>query len=113
MDVVLLSSDQVEAIMFMQKQLLEQQKFIMNYLSIPECINVKYICSKLNLSKSKVYSSPWLLPNYGLSDYATATKRWKWETWEKWHEKSEKERRSEWLALPLKTREEIMGVENE
>ena len=110
---VTLNLHQFETMMSMQKQILEQQKFIMNYMPVPECIDVKYICSKLDLSKSKIYSSPWLIPNFGLSDYATATKRWKWDSWEKWQEKDEVERRKEWLSLPNKTKEEIMDVTDE
>lgn len=105
-----LNLEQLEAVLSMQKKILEQQEFLLESLPIPECIDVKFICKKLKISKAKVYSSPWLMPNFGKSDYPSSTKRWKWSTWEIWHRRNEAERRTDWLSLPVKVKEEIVGV---
>lgn len=98
-------------ILFMQQQrILEQQEFIMNNIKVPECIDIKYIAYKLDLSTSSIYASPWLMPNFGVSDYTTGKKRWKWSTWCKWTERSETVRRDEWIGLPLKTKKKIQNT---
>ncbi len=106
-----LNLDQLEEIIEMQEQMIQQIQFLLDFMPVPECVNVKFICSKLKLSKAKVYSSPWLMPNFGKSDYPSATKRWKWDSWEKWQSIDEEKRRSQWLSLPARTKEEILNVE--
>lgn len=102
----------IETLFEMQKMILAQQEFIIQNINIPECIDVKFIYNKLDISKSKIYDSPWLLPNFGISDYTSGKKRWKWETWVSWNNRDEATRKKEWDLLPHKTKEQIRNVEN-
>ena len=62
-------------------------------------ITVSQIASELGMAESTLrYSHPWLLPNFGVSQYP-GVKRWDMKVYESWKsEKTPDERKAEFLA---------------
>jgi hypothetical protein len=106
-----LNLEQFESMLILQEQILEQQKRLLEYLPVPDFVDTLYISKRLNISRTKLYQCPWLLPDYGKCQNLNKKKRqWKFSHWQKWNERSELERREEWLSLPVSAKEELMHV---
>lgn len=60
--------------------------------------------------RSTISRKPWILPNFGVSDFPEGTKRWKMSTVLAWEEKTPQQHKQEWRALSIAERKKIAGV---
>lgn len=60
------------------------------------------------ISRTLLYSKPWLFPNFGVGDFPGGRRAWKLSTVLSWEKASTKEHECNWLAMPRKKRESIM-----
>ena len=58
-------------------------------------------------SRRVITSTPWLMPNWGKSDFPGRTKKWQHQTYLAWFAVSGDKRRKEWSEIPLKQKEAI------
>lgn len=65
---------------------------------------------RYKIGQTALYSNPWRLPNFGVSDFDYGAKRWRMSTVLQWEEKSDKEHEIEWNALSVSQRKKIKGV---
>ena len=73
-----------------------------------EVICVDDICKKLQISRDSLRSRPWLLPNFGVSDFPGRKKRWDRDTWKKWSEDFPA-REAAWQSLSTDKRKRIIS----
>ena len=63
----------------------------------PQTVTVKDICTQLRMCSSTVrYEFPWLLPNFGVSQYP-GVKKWDQSVWDSWNSRPVEERRREYI----------------
>lgn len=70
---------------------------LLSILAVPKTVTVSDICRFLGMSSSTVrYDFPWLLPNFGVSQYP-GIKKWDQAVWEKWNARPVEDRKREYL----------------
>ena len=63
----------------------------------PRTVTVADICKQLRMCSSSIrYDFPWLLPNFGKSQYP-GIKKWDRDVWEDWNARPVEDRRREYL----------------
>lgn len=67
------------------------------------------ICREYGYSRATVERNPWLMPNWGKSDFTGTRKRWKRETYAAWFSMPVDARHRQWLNMPLKDKKKIQG----
>jgi hypothetical protein len=60
------------------------------------------ICREFGYARHTVLRHPWLMPNWGRSDYPGRVRRWKAETYRDWFKKATTDREYEWHSLSIK-----------
>jgi hypothetical protein len=65
------------------------------------------ISREYGYSRRTVERSPWLMPNWGKSDFTGQRKRWKRETYKAWFSVPIITREREWLHMPIKEKQSI------
>lgn len=63
------------------------------------------ICRDFGYSPNTLRTSPWLLPNFGKSDFPGKTRKWKEATYQNWFSGSMEAKRREWDRLSYKQKE--------
>ena len=87
-----------EDFLALQNQVKELKETIMRMsmsLSLPDVLYVKDVARMEDLSISGIKKSPWLLPDFGQSEYPEGRCRWSIKKVEAWR------------AIPVKTRESM------
>lgn len=70
---------------------------LLGLLETPKTVNVSDICGFLKMNRSSVcYSHPWLLPNFGVSQYP-GVRKWDVSVWEAWNARPVEERKREYI----------------
>lgn len=85
-----------EDFLALQNQVKELKECIMRMsssLSLPDVLYVKDVAQLEDLSISGIKKNPWLLPDFGKSEYPDGRCRWSTK------------KVQEWRAIPVKTRE--------
>lgn len=75
-------------------------------LVMPEVLYVSDVAKLEDLSISGIKKSPWLLPNFGVSEYPGGRCRWTYDTVRRWRDIPVKERVSMWRTYRSNKREE-------
>lgn len=76
-----------------------------SYKQEKNVMKIKDLAERYGYASSSMYSKPWLLPNYGKSDFETGVMRWRLTTISEWEAIPVKERMKKYFA---KCREETI-----
>lgn len=69
----------------------------------PRTVTVSDICKQLRMCSSSLrYDFPWLLPNFGVSQYP-GIKKWDRDVWEAWNARPVEDRKREYLEHARET----------
>lgn len=71
---------------------------VLEYNGAPDVVNVRFVAKVENLSVSGIRKQPWLLPDYGRSEYPGEA-RWRYETFVKWRNIPVSSRRTAWQRI--------------
>ena len=86
-DAVLVTKEDMETIMSSIKSMENLLKIIVRNTKLPQVVTIADIAEIEGLSVTNLKEKhPELLPNFGVSDYGTGTKRWAFDTYQKWQQ---------------------------
>lgn len=84
-DAVLMTKDDMAELMASIKTMENLLKIVVRNTKQPDVVTVADIAKIEGLSITNLKDKhPELLPNFGISDYGTGTRRWKFDTYIKW-----------------------------
>ena len=86
-DAVLVTKEDVEKVMSSMKSMENLLKIIVRNTKMPQVVTVSDIAEIEGLSVTNLKDKhPELLPNFGVSDFGSGTKRWHFDTYLRWQE---------------------------
>ena len=86
-EAVLVTKDDMDKLMSSIKSMENLLKIVVRNTKQPDVVTVADIAEIEGLSITNLKDKhPELLPNFGVSDYGTGTRRWKFDTYLKWQE---------------------------
>lgn len=86
-DAVLMTKEDMDRITASLKSMENLLKIVVRNTKLPQTVTVADIAEIEGLSVTNLKEKhPELLPNFGVSDYGTGTKRWNYDTYLRWQE---------------------------
>ena len=86
-DAVLVTKDDMEKMMAHLNSMENLLKVIVRNTKLPQVVTIADIAEIEGLSVTNLKDRhPELLPNFGISEYGTGTRRWSFDTYLKWQE---------------------------
>ena len=78
---------------------------------IPQGIKtIADIMRDYSYTRKVIVGNPWLMPNFGRSDFPGRIRKWKAETYRKWYEVPMAMRQHEWGGIPLAEKNRLRGI---
>ncbi|MGL4524301.1 MAG: hypothetical protein ACRCVN_02115 [Spirochaetia bacterium] len=62
-------------------------------------LNMADLVHRYKTSKSTLISNPWILPNFGISDFSIGIKRWRMATVLSWEDIAIEKRKQDWMKI--------------
>lgn len=75
-----------------------------------QVLSAQDVMTRWGLSKTQFYTKPWVQPNFGQSDFAAGSKRWKLSTVIDWESQPEEVHRAQWNTMTVAQRKKLAGV---
>ena len=110
MSAEIVTKEDLQPILECQKRLEEKLDLLIESLPAKEVYTIGDICRMLQISKNQARSRPYLLPNYGVSDYPGRIRKWRVETYRAWIQTSPTQHKQEWNIKSFRERQVIMSA---
>jgi len=95
------TKSQLDRIEELLRQVLDQGR--------PSYITMKEIAGELGVAYETVSRNPWMMPNYGQSEFGERPRKWRRQSWEAWKREIE-DRKRDWEAASARERELMLGL---
>ena len=79
-------------------------------LPVREVYTIDDICLMLGISRNQARSRPWLLPNYGISEFPGKVKKWRVATYRTWMRIAPRARELDWHEMSAPKRRNIAAM---